>query len=266
MGATRSEQLSTSPLYGSNADYVESLYEQYLNDPAGLSPAWREYFAKLPRPVAPEPSHRSIQDAIAARAQVAHQAGRAVAASLDGDASAKQGAVSRLVQIYANRGHLVAKLDPLGLARRERPRVLDLDYFGLTEADLDTQYFTGSRSDKVPARASLREIIATLEHTYCGSVGAEFAHVSNTEERLWLQDEFQAGRMHHRFTADERKNILWELTAAEGLERYLHTKYVGQKRFSLEGGDALIPLLDELIQSAGSVGVEEFVIGMAHRG
>ncbi|MBM4239830.1 MAG: 2-oxoglutarate dehydrogenase E1 component, partial [Gammaproteobacteria bacterium] len=110
MGATRSEQLATSPLYGSNADYVESLYEQYLNDPAGLSPAWREYFAKLPRPAAPEPSHRAIQDAIAARAQVARQVGGAVAAALDGDASAKQGAVSRLVQIYANRGHLVAKL------------------------------------------------------------------------------------------------------------------------------------------------------------
>ena len=266
MGATRSEQLASSPLYGSNADYVESLYEQYLNDPAGLSPAWREYFAKLPRPAAPEPSHRAIQDAIAARAQVARQVGGAVAAALDGDASAKQGAVSRLVQIYANRGHLVAKLDPLGLTRRERPRVLDLDYFGLTEADLDTQFFTGSRSEKVPARATLREIIAMLDHVYCGTVGAEFAHVSNTEERLWLQDEFQSGRMHHRFTPEERKNILWELTAAEGLERYLHTKYVGQKRFSLEGGDALIPLLDDLIQSAGGVGVEEFVIAMAHRG
>jgi 2-oxoglutarate dehydrogenase E1 component len=266
MGATRSDQLATSPLYGSNADYVESLYEQYLVDPSGVSPAWREYFASLPRPAAPEASHRAIQDAIAARAQAARQVGVAVAAALEGDAGAKQGAVSRLVQIYANRGHLVAKLDPLGLMQRERPRVLDLSYFGLTQADLDTPFLTGSRVDNVPGRAKLREIIATLEHVYCGSVGAEFAHVSNTEERLWLQDQFQSGRMHHVFSAEERKNILWQLTAAEGLERYLHTKYVGQKRFSLEGGDSLIPLLDDLIQTAGSAGVEEFVIGMAHRG
>jgi 2-oxoglutarate dehydrogenase E1 component len=266
MGATRSDQLATSPLYGSNADYVESLYEQYLVDPSGVSPAWREYFASLPRPAAPEASHRAIQDAIAARAQAARQVGVAVAAALEGDAGAKQGAVSRLVQIYANRGHLVAKLDPLGLMQRERPRVLDLSYFGLTQADLDTPFLTGSRVDNVPGRAKLREIIATLEHVYCGSVGAEFAHVSNTEERLWLQDQFQSGRMHHVFSAEERKNILWQLTAAEGLERYLHTKYVGQKRFSLEGGDSLIPLLDDLIQTAGGAGVEEFVIGMAHRG
>jgi len=266
MGATRSEQIASSPLYGSNADYVESLYEQYLADPTTVSPTWREYFAKWPQPTRPEASHRAIQDSIAARAQAARQVGGAVAAALDGDASAKQGAVSRLVQIYSNRGHLIAKLDPLGLLRRERPRVLDLDYFGLSDADLDTQFFTGSRVNNVPARATLREIIATLEHVYCGSVGAEFAHVSNTEERLWLQDEFQSGRVHHAFSAEERKNILWQLTAAEGLERYLHTKYVGQKRFSLEGGDSLIPLLDDLVQSAGGVGVEEFVIGMAHRG
>ena len=266
MGATRSDQLASSPLYGSNADYVESLYEQYLADPSGIAPEWREYFAALPRPAAPEASHRAIQDAIAVRAEAARQVGVAVVASSEGDAGAKQGAVSRLVQIYANRGHLVAKLDPLALMQRDRPRVLDLSYFGLTQADLDTPFFTGSRVANVPARATLREIIATLEHVYCGSVGAEFAHVSNTEERLWLQDQFQSGRLNHVFSPEERKNILWQLTAAEGLERYLHTKYVGQKRFSLEGGDSLIPLLDDLIQSAGAVGVEEFVIGMAHRG
>ena len=266
MGASRSDQLASSPLYGGNADYVESLYEQYLSDPTSVSAAWREYFARMPQPTGPERSHRAIQDAIAERAQAARQVGVAVAAALDGDASAKQGAVSRLVQIYANRGHLIAKLDPLNLTQRERPKVLDLSYFGLTDGDLDTPFFTGSRVGNVPGRATLREIIATLEHVYCGSVGAEFAHVSNTDERLWLQDEFQSGRMHHRFSVEERRNILWELTAAEGLERYLHTKYVGQKRFSLEGGDALIPLLDDLIQTGGSLGVEEFVIGMAHRG
>ena len=125
-----------------------------------------------------------------------------------------------------------------------------------------------------PARAprssrrklKLREIIAQLEHAYCGTIGAEFAHVSNTEERLWLQDQFLVGRLTGKITAEEQKNLLWQLSAAEGLERYLHTKYVGQKRFSLEGGDSLIPLLDDLIQQGGQKGVEECVIGMAHRG
>jgi 2-oxoglutarate dehydrogenase E1 component len=267
MGASRGEQLATSALYGGNADYVESLFEQFLADPASVDPRWREYFAALPRPAGPEPSHRGIQTAIAQRARTAREAGGAVVpVAGDADLSAKQGAVSRLVQIYSNRGHLIARLDPLGLQRRERPRVLDLGYFGLTEADLDLTFVTGSRTPGMPPRATLREIIAMLEHVYCGTVGAEFAHVSDTEERLWLQDEFQTGRIDHRFSVEERRNILWQLTAAEGLERYLHTKYVGQKRFSLEGGDALIPLLDDAIQTGGALGAEEFVIGMAHRG
>ena len=266
MGATRGDQIATSALYGGNADYVESLFEQYLADPASVEPHWRSYFAALPRPTGPEASHRAIQSAIALRARAARDAGAVVAAAGVDEESARQGAVSRLVQIYANRGHLIAKLDPLGLARRERPRILELAYFGLDESDLDRSFFTGSRVADVPQRSTLREIIAMLERTYCGTVGAEFAHVSDTDERLWLQDEFQSGQINHRFSAEERRNILWQLTAAEGLERYLHTKYVGQKRFSLEGGDALIPLLDDVIQTGGALGAEEFVIGMAHRG
>ena len=270
MGATRGELLESSPLHGGNADYVEALYEQYLADPASVDNHWREYFAKLPRAAATEASHRAIQDGIAQRARLARESGVAVAAgsaaSVSDEAAGKQGAVARLVQIYANRGHLIAQVDPLSLAKRERPKVLDLDYFGLSAADLATVFHTGSRTEGIPRRASLREILDTLQHIYCGTVGAEFAHVSNTDERLWLQDEFQVGRMQQRFSNEERRNILWQLTAAEGLERYLHTKYVGQKRFSLEGGESLIPLLDDLVQTGGSLGAEEFVIGMAHRG
>ena len=271
MGATRSDQVDTSFPFGSNAEYIETLYEQFLHDPASVDRRWQEYFEKLPRAngvsrAGDEPSHQSIRAAIAQRAKAAREAGGARAIPIESEASAKQGAVSRLVQIYANRGHLVAQLDPLGLSRRERPRVLDLDYFGLSDADLDTEFFTGSRQREIPQRTTLREIIATLRKIYCGSVGAEFAHVSNTEERLWLQDEFQVGRLNQVFATEERRNILWQLTAAEGLERYLHTKYVGQKRFSLEGGESLIALLDDAIQTGGDLGAEEFVIGMAHRG
>jgi 2-oxoglutarate dehydrogenase E1 component len=254
--------LEPTPLFGGNADYLDSLYEQYLRNPGSVEPQWREYFERLAPAVASEPSHSAIRAAIAERAKlppVAQSAG-------DGQNNAKQGAVSRLIQIWVNRGHLVARLDPLGLLLRERPKVLTLDYFGLSESDLDTEFFTGSRTDVIPKYLKLREILALFERIYGGTIGAEFAHVSNSEERLWLQDQFQSGRVQYRFSPEERRNILWQLTAAEGLERYLHTKYVGQKRFSLEGGDSLIPLMDDLIQRCGVAGVEEVVIGMAHRG
>src|SRR5689334_20635525 len=254
--------LEPTPLFGGNADFLDSLYEQYLRNPGSVEPRWREYFERLAPAVASEPSHAAIRTGIAERAR---QAPVAVPTEPQtGDA--KQAAVSRLIQIWVNRGHLVAKLDPLGLMERARPSVLELGYFGLSEADLDTEFFTGSRTDAIPKRLKLRDILATLERIYGGTIGAEFAHVSNSDERLWLQDQFQSGRVHYRFSAEERRNILWQLTAAEGLERYLHTKYVGQKRFSLEGGDSLIPLVDDLIQRAGLAGVEEVVIGMAHRG
>jgi 2-oxoglutarate dehydrogenase E1 component len=260
--------LEPTPLYGGNADFLESLYEQYLRDPASVDERWRGYFERLAPPIAGERPHGPIQSDIAERARMprAPLAGAPPSGSPGADNAAKQAAVSRLIQIWTNRGHLVAKVDPLGLTQRPRPRVLDLGYFGLAESDLDTEFFTGSRSGAVPKRMRLRDILAQLEFIYAGTIGAEFAHVSESEERLWLQDQFQTGRLAGKFTPDERRNILWQLTAAEGLERYLHTKYVGQKRFSLEGGDSFIPLLDDLIQSSGAAGIEEAVIGMAHRG
>jgi len=254
--------LEPTPLFGGNADYLDSLYEQYLRNPGSVEPQWREYFERLAPAVASEPSHSAIRSSIAERAKLPP----VIQAAGDGQNNAKQGAVSRLIQIWVNRGHLVAKLDPLGLLLRERPKVLTLEYFGLSESDLDTEFFTGSRTDTIPKYLKLREILALFESIYGGTIGAEFAHVSNSEERLWLQDQFQSGRVTYKFSTEERRNILWQLTAAEGLERYLHTKYVGQKRFSLEGGDALIPLVDDLIQRSGVAGVEEVVIGMAHRG
>jgi len=254
--------LEPTPLYGGNAAFLDALYEQYLLDPASVDERWRKYFAQL-GPAGAERAHGPIRADIARRAAQGRGAGITAPAS---GANAQQAAVSRLIQVWINRGHLVANIDPLGLSRRSRPRVLDLDYFGLTAADLDTEFFTGSRTDAVPKRMKLRDILAQLQYIYAGNVGAEFAHVSDSEERLWLQDEFQEGRLQHRFSTEEQRNILWQLTAAEGLERYLHTKYVGQKRFSLEGADAFIPLLDDLIQNCGAAGVEEVVIGMAHRG
>jgi 2-oxoglutarate dehydrogenase E1 component len=255
--------LEPTPLYGGNADFLDALYERYLRDPASVPEAWRTYFAAL-GPSQAEQAHEPIRAAIARRAAdgPAPAPGAAAAPSAD----ARQAAVSRLIQVWTNRGHLVASIDPLALTPRPRPPVLELDYFGLSPADLDTEFYTGSRTAAVPKRLKLREILAQLQFIYAGNVGAEFAHMSDSEERLWLQDEFQTGRLQHIFSNEERRNILWQLTAAEGLERYLHTKYVGQKRFSLEGADALIPLLDDLLQDCGRDGIEEVVIGMAHRG
>jgi 2-oxoglutarate dehydrogenase E1 component len=264
MSQSLADQLATTALSGGNAGFIEDLYEQFLRDPSGLEPAWREYFAGLQGPGG-DIAHGPIRERLLARASQPPTPAVASGKASDG-ASAKQGAVSRLIQVYMNRGHLIANLDPLGLQERAKPYVLDLQYFGLSEADLDTEFFTGSRNKSIPERTTLRTILRELKFIYTDTIGAEFAHVSDTEERLWLQDGFQVARMQRRFSVAEKKNILWQLTAAEGLERYLHTKYVGQKRFSLEGGDSLIPLLDDLVQQGGRTGVEETIIGMAHRG
>ena len=263
MSQSLADQLATSALSGGNAAFIEDLYEQFLKDPATVEPAWATYFNSVRGNGAAEVSHGDVRERLLIRQQ--HAA--ASAASGDSDAAgAKQGAVSRLIQVYANRGHLIANIDPLGMWDRGNPVVLNLEHFGLSQADLDTEFFTGSRIEAIRGRSKLRNILDTLKSIYCDTIGAEFAHVSDSDERLWLQDRFQSSRVEHRFSAEEKKNILWQLTAAEGLERYLHTKYVGQKRFSLEGGDSLIPLLDDLVQQGGKAGVEEAIIGMAHRG
>jgi 2-oxoglutarate dehydrogenase E1 component len=259
--------LASTPLGGGNAPYLESLYEQYLTDPTSVTSAWQEYFRTLTRDGgSPDTAHGPIRDALAKRAFVSRPSGDASASSVSGADAVKQGAVARLIQVYANRGHLIADIDPLGMTKRPMPEVLEIKHFGLSDADLDTEFFTGSGSEAIARRMKLRDIVAMLKQIYCGKIGAEFAHVSNSTERLWLQGRFQDGRIQHRFSTDERKTFLRGLTAAEGLERYLATRYPAQKRFSLEGGDSLIPMLDDLIQQSGLRGVEEMVIGMAHRG
>jgi 2-oxoglutarate dehydrogenase E1 component len=253
-------QNATTSLFGGNSTYVEDLYERYL---AGedLPPDWQKYFATLPGGKSDTPHGPVVREL----EQIAQQPRLAVAAGESVQAE-KQAAVSRLIVSYMNRGHVFAKVDPLGLTQHPKPRVLELSYLGLTEADMDTEFYTASRVEAVPRRAKLRDIIALMERVFAGPIGAEFAHVSSDEERLWLQDQFVAGRVLGKLGTEDRINILRQLTAAEGLERYLHTKYVGQKRFSLEGGDALIPMLNDLVQQGGQQGIEEMIIGMAHRG
>ncbi|HLY53824.1 MAG TPA: 2-oxoglutarate dehydrogenase E1 component, partial [Steroidobacteraceae bacterium] len=255
--------LEPTPLYGGNADFLDALYEQFLRDPASVEERWRSYFTGLAAGAGPERAHAPVVAAIIDRAR--ERRGGAAAPAADGS-DARQAAVSRLIQLWINRAHLIARIDPLGLMPPASSAAFDPAHYGLTAADLDREFFTNSRTAAVPKRMKLRDILAQLRHIYAGSIGAEFAHVSDSTERGWLNNQFQEGRLTARFSPEERRNILWQLSAAEGLERYLHTKYVGQKRFSLEGGDALMPLLDDLIQDSGKAGVEEVVIGMAHRG
>jgi 2-oxoglutarate dehydrogenase E1 component len=262
MSRSLRELYESSPFSSAQASYVEEQYERFQADPASVSAEWREFFGPFSAAPRAPPSAKPAQE-VRAPASPATSAPAHPAPTSDVE---KQSSVSRLIQFYANRGHLIADIDPLGLMERPMPRVLDPAYVGLGEADMDTVFHTASRTSGVERQMKLSEIVRQLRHIYTGRIGAEFAHVSTSEERLWLQDRFQDGRLHDRFTNDERLNLLWQLTAAEGLERYLHTRYVGQKRFSLEGGDALIALLDDVVQRSGASGVEEIVIGMAHRG
>src|SRR5262245_13186957 len=175
MSDSLSDQYASTPLSGGNAPYVEALYEQFLQDPASVSSEWREYFSRLRAGSSGEIPHGALKNALLERARQP----RAVAAIDAGhEASARQGLVSRLIQVYANRGHLIANLDPLGLWERPKPHVLDLDYFGLTNADLETEFFTASRTAAVPRFMKLKDILTQLKFIYCDTIGAEFAHVS----------------------------------------------------------------------------------------
>ncbi len=267
MSNSLKEQLASTPLFGSNATAVEGFYEQYLDDPASVSAGWREYFESLGDPDA-EVVHSKIREELLAEAREGRRSGR-VTKRVSGKpvtSGEKQAAISRLIQVYSLRGHQIADIDPLGLMDRPVPGVLKLDYLGLTEADMDTEFFTGGLAGTGDERMKLREILDLLKSIYCGKIGAEFAHISRARERLWLRKRFEEGAAADNLTNEERLWTLEQLTGAEGIERYLHTRYVGQKRFSLEGGESLIPMLDDIIQQGGASGIREIVIGMAHRG
>ncbi len=266
MSTVLKDQYESSHLQGANATYVEWLYEQFLADPGSVPAEWRQYFGSLAGGGADIP-HGPIVQALGRRLQRTGSAGTTAAtADAAAPASEKQAAVSRLIQVYSLRGHQVADLDPLGLWERPVPAVLSFDFLGLDESDMVREFYTGGLAGTGPARMKLQNILAMLKQIYCGRLAAEFAHISRARERLWLREQFEASRVHGAFSAAEQTTILESLTRAEGIERYLNTRFVGQKRFSLEGSETLIPLLDDLIQRAGEQGVQELVIGMAHRG
>jgi len=270
MSNSLKDQYASSALFGSNAAAVEALYEQYMENPDAVSDGWRQYFRSLPgEPSGHEVAHTPIRQRLLLRANRRRGNGAVVVPAAAGNVAAaneKQAAVSRMIQVFSLRGHQIADLDPLNLMERPVPGVLKLDYLGLNEIDMESEFFTGGLAGTGNRRMKLRDIHDLLQRIYCGKIGAEFAHVSRARERLWLRKRFEQGMVSNSLPEEDRRWLLEQLTCAEGIERYLHTRFVGQKRFSLEGGESLIPMLDDLIQQGGISGVRELVIGMAHRG
>jgi 2-oxoglutarate dehydrogenase E1 component len=282
----------TSFLYGGNAAYIEDLYARYEKDPAAVETEWREFFQALkdaPGDVArsaqgaswkrpnwpPRPSgeliaaldgqwaetEKKLGEKIAAKAQTA---GVALGAADVMQATRDSIHALMLIRAYRMRGHFHAKLDPLGLEPEKSEEELDPASYGFTEADMDRRIFL----DKVLGLdfASMREIVAILRRTYCQTLGVEFMHISNAAQKAWIQERIEGKDKEIHFTREGKRAILNKLVEAEGFEKFLDVKYTGTKRFGLDGGESLIPALEQIIKRGGNLGVKEIVIGMPHRG
>lgn len=256
--------IESSHLAGANATYVEELYEAFLSDPDSVSGEWKTVFESLPAPSsdAPEQPHSRVRDYFRS---LAKETPKCAGQVTDPEVDAKQVKVLQLINAYRFRGHQAANLDPLGIWQRDPVAELDPAFHNLTQDDMESEFNVGSFAVGRETMA-LKDIYAALNQIYCGSIGAEYMHITNTEQKRWIQDRLESVIGKGEFTKEQKKTFLDELTAAEGLERYLGAKFPGAKRFSLEGGDALIPMTKELIRRAGSQGMREVVIGMAHRG
>ncbi|MEZ9470418.1 2-oxoglutarate dehydrogenase E1 component [Vibrio lentus] len=256
--------LESSHLAGANATYVEELYELYLSDPDSVSDEWRSVFEELPVQAseAVEQPHSRVREYFRRLAQETKHYSVQVS---DPDVDAKQVKVLQLINAYRFRGHQAANLDPLGLWKRDTVAELDPSFHTLTEDDLNETFNVGSYAIGQETMV-LRDLYKSLKQTYCGSIGAEYMHMTNTEQKRWIQQRLESVSGQPSFDKEEKQAFLEELTAAEGLERYLGAKFPGAKRFSLEGGDALIPMTKEIIRHAGGQGMREVVVGMAHRG
>ncbi|RLJ16777.1 2-oxoglutarate dehydrogenase E1 component [bacterium endosymbiont of Escarpia laminata] len=255
---------SSSAYYGGNAAFIEELYERFLQDPNSVPEDWRHHFDLLKQSSSGEVAHRPIQAHFLRLARERPLAGRSSQTCLSPAAAEQQAAVLRLINGYRVRGHQNANLDPLQL--RDPVYVPDLDPAFLQLDNIGDEIVFNTGSLAAPERLPFRKIIDLLQRVYCGSIGAEYMHMTDTLQKRWIQERIENLNHQSSIQIDDKLWLLTLLTAAEGIEKYLHSRYVGQKRFSLEGGESLIPLLDELIQHAGKNGVGEMVIGMAHRG
>lgn len=266
---TMDEKRENSYLFGGNMSYVEEQYELYLEDPSSVDDSWKQYFDKLSKEPAVDGStsskdknHTAVIENLAEKAK---QNALYTPAVSGGASNSKQHLVERLISAYRRLGALVAKVDPLKLQKYPEVPELDPKYHGLTEADMDHEFVTddtyfGKKSMK------LRDLLKSLQDTYANTVGVEYMYIANHDAKKWLQEKLESVKSKPSYSKEQKLNILQQLTEAEGLEKYLHTKYVGQKRFSLEGGESFVVSMDAVVQHAASKGVKELVVGMAHRG
>ncbi|HVZ43030.1 MAG TPA: 2-oxoglutarate dehydrogenase E1 component [Ramlibacter sp.] len=270
-GSVYTAYRGNSYLFGGNAPYVEEMYENYLADPTSVPDMWRDYFDALQNVPAVDGSnakdvpHLPVVNAFAERAKQGATATVTLSPSAEVELGRKRTAVQQLIAAYRNVGCRWADLDPLKRAEREKIPELEASFYGFSDADQEA-VFNISNTFFGKDQMSLRELTNALRETYCGTIGAEYMYISDQGRKRWWQQRLESIRAKPNFSVEKKKKILELVTAAEGLERFLHTKYVGQKRFSLEGGESFIPSMDELIQQAGARGVQEIVIGMAHRG
>ncbi len=255
-------QRPDTELSAENAAYIEELYEHYLSAPNSVTADWRAYFDQFPKGDQP---HSNVKEQFLLLARNSTRVQPMPQSSVSTEHERRQVGVLQLIAAYRNRGHQKAKLDPLGLAKREQVPDLDLSAHGLFRSDLDTIFQTGNLAIG-KAETTLGEMVDAMEAIYCGSIGSEYMHIVDTKEKRWIQQRLEGARGQVNFNSEQRKAILERLTAAEGLEKYLGNRYVGAKRFGLEGGESFIPMINEMIQRSGKAGTKEVVIGMAHRG
>lgn len=263
---TMQELWQDSYLASGNEAYLEELYESYLTNPQNVPPEWQTYFQQLsqrfPRSN-PDVPHAAVREQFL---QLARQSAKSAATSMEYYQDEQQERVIELIAAYRRLGHLQANIDPLGLYKGIYSPTLELAYYGFTEQDQTKTFNLGSFSALNKSSATLAELNQALRSTYCNTIGFEFMHINRVEEMEWIRERIEQGWANFKPTHAEKLRLLDRLVVADGLEKYLGFKYVGQKRFSLEGGDSLIPLLDTVVDRSAQNGVKEAIIGMAHRG
>jgi len=267
MSSAMRQFIDNSYLFGGNAPFIEDLYEKYLANPQSVPEEWREYFDRmqeLPGATVKDIARAPVEQSFVERAKAGVLGGTKQLRAEPVTPERLQVAALLLVTAYRISGARWATVDPLKRMARPPQPELEPGFYDLAEADLDQTVNAGSFVGL--DRVSLRTLIQALRDTYCRNIGFEYMFISDRVQRQWIQERIEPTRAVPNLTLEQQKHLLRKLTEAEHLERYLHTKYVGQKRFSLEGGESLIPSIDDLIQRAGSRGVQEIVIGMAHRG
>lgn len=271
--------LSTTPFFAGNATFVEELYERYLHNPQSVDASWREFFRDATSGSGQgmhAPSWAKVRSQVigavdaeeeaARKAKEAKGKGKGAAASVEEIEKVAHDSIRAmmLVRAYRVRGHLIANLDPLGIEVNDYHPELDPAHYGFTDADMDRQIFL----DGVLGleRASLKEILSILRETYCGTIGVEFMHIQFPEQKSWIQRTIESMRGRPQLSEAEKKYIWKTLVEVEAFEQFLQVKYPGTKRFSVQGGDTMLPGLEAIIRSAGVSGVKEIVLGMPHRG